>query len=130
LRFILNYGWTNPEIGDSPSLIHSLDPYALDPAAQPLGAAAAPPATCAAPTFSPPGSGPVTCRGVQGQNLKGNILPFSPKNKIALNNTYPWDFEDGSTIAASISYFWQDISFSNIFNRSYTKIPSWDQTDG
>ena len=23
-----------------------------------------------------------------------------------------------------------DISFSSIFNRTYTKIPSWDQTDG
>jgi iron complex outermembrane receptor protein len=130
LRFILNYGYTNPEIGDSPSLVHSLDPFALDPAAQPLGPAAAPPATCAAPAFSPPGSGPTTCRGVQGQNLNGNILPFSPKNKIALNGTYTWDFEDGSTLATSLSYFWQDISFSNIFNRSYTKIPAWDQVDG
>jgi iron complex outermembrane receptor protein len=68
--------------------------------------------------------------GVQGQNLNGNILPFSPKNKIALNGVYTWDFEDGSKIDASLSYFWQDISFSSIFNRSYTKIPSWDQTDG
>jgi iron complex outermembrane recepter protein len=112
LRFIFNYGYTNPEIGDSPALVHSLDPFARDPAAQPLGAPAA-------------GANPV-----QGQNLNGNILPFSPKNKIALNGTYTWDFEDGSTLDASLSYFWQDISFSNIFNRSYTKIPSWDQTDG
>jgi iron complex outermembrane receptor protein len=132
LRFILNYGWTNPEIGDSPALVHSLDPFALDPAAQPLG----PPATVAnncvptSPAFSPPGSTPPTCWGVQGQNLNGNILPFSPKNKIALNGTYTWDFEDGSQLAASLSYFWQDISFSSIFNRTYTKIPSWDQTDG
>ena len=129
LRFILNYGWTNPEIGDSPSLVHSLDPFAFDPAAQPLGPAATAPATCAPPAFSPPGAA-IVCRGVQGQNLKGNILPFSPKNKVALNGTYTWDFEDGSTIAASLSYFWQDISFSSIFNRTYTKIPSWDQTDG
>jgi iron complex outermembrane receptor protein len=112
LRFIFNYGYTDPKIGDSPALVHSLDPYAKDPAAQPLGA----PAT---------GSNPV-----QGQNLNGNLLPFSPKNKIALNGTYTWDFEDGSTLDASLSYFWQDISFSSIFNRSYTKIPSWDQTDG
>ena len=133
LRFILNYGWTNPEIGDSPSLVHALDPYALDPAAQPLGAPTAAPASC--PNVPPAnGSAPnpatqPTCRGFQGQNLNGNILPFSPKNKIALNGTYTWDFEDGSTLDASLSYFWQDISFTNIFNRSYTKIPSWDQTD-
>ena len=115
LRFLFNYGWTNPEIGDSPSLVHSLDPFALDPAAQPLGA----PVACTG----------VGCNGLQGQNLNGNILPFSPKNKIALNGTYTWDFEDGSTLDASLSYFWQDIAYSNIFNRSYTKIPSWDQTD-
>ena len=133
LRFILNYGWTNPEIGDSPSLVHALDPYALDPAAQPLGAPTAAPASC--PNVPPAnGSAPnpatqPTCRGFQGQNLNGNILPFSPKNKIALNSTYTWDFEDGSTLDASLSYFWQDISFTNIFNRSYTKIPAWDQTD-
>src|SRR5690606_13092321 len=102
LRFILNYGYTNPEIGESPALVHSLDPYALDPAAQPLG----PPAAGANP--------------VQGQSLDGNILPFSPKHKAAFNATYTWDLEDGSTIDASASYFWQDIAFSSIFNRSYT----------
>lgn len=115
-RLLFNYGWTNPEIGDSPALVHSLDPFGLDPAAQPLGAAA----TCST----------AGCHGVQGQNLNGNILPNSPKNKIALNGVYTFDFEDGSKIDASLSYFWQDIAYSSIFNRSYTKIPSWDQTDG
>lgn len=128
LRFMLNYGWTNPEIGDTMSLVHSLDPFALDRAATPLGPAAAAPATCAPPAFSPAGA-PITCRGVQGQNLKGNLLPYSPKHKVALNGTYNWYFEDGSEMAASLSYFWQDISYTDIFNRSYTKTPSWDQTD-
>ncbi|MEZ6028449.1 MAG: TonB-dependent receptor [Hyphomonadaceae bacterium] len=140
-RLLFNYGWTNPEIGDTPPLVHSLDPYAFDPAAQPLGAPAtvSPTASCpVAPnangTFPVPATTnntttPGACLGVQGQNLNGNILPFSPKNKIALNGTYTWDFEDGSTLAASLSYFWQDISFTSIFNRSYTKTPSWDQTD-
>lgn len=130
LRFLFNYTYTNPEIGDTPPLVHALDPFALDPAAQPLGTAAAAPATCPAPTFSPPGSGPATCRGIQGQNLNGNILPFSPKNKLALNGTYTWDFQDGSTIDASLSYFWQDVAYSDIFNRHYSEIPAWDQTDG
>ena len=125
LRFLFNYGYTNPEIGNSPSLVHSLDPYAFDPAAQPQG-----PEAC---TSTPPPANPnvpnPNCVGIQGQSLNGNILPFSPKNKIALNGTYTWDFEDGSTLDASLSYFWQDIAFSDIFNRSYSKIPSWDQTD-
>ncbi len=66
LRVLFNYGYTNPEIGDSPSLIHALDPFARDPDAQPLGTALA--------------------NGQRGQNLNGNILPFSPKNKIALDS--------------------------------------------
>jgi iron complex outermembrane receptor protein len=106
---MLNYGYTNPEIKESPTLIHSLDPYALDPAALPAGTAAS--------------------DGRQGQSLSGNILPFSPKHKAAFNATYTWDFADGSNIDLSGSYFWQDIAFSSIFNRSYTKIPSWTQAD-
>jgi iron complex outermembrane receptor protein len=117
LRFLLNYGYTNPEIQESPALVHALDPFALDPAAQPLGA----PESCVLTGTS------TRCR--QGQSLAGNILPFSPKHKIALNGTYTWDFMDGSSLTASASYFWQDISYSSIFNRSYTKVPSWDQTD-
>lgn len=109
LRFLFNYGYTNPEIGESPSLIHGLDPFGRDPSAQPQG--------------------PRLSNGQIGQSLEGNILPFSPKNKIALNGTYTWDFEDGSTLDASLSYFWQDISYSSVFNRWSTKVPSWDQTD-
>lgn len=135
LRFILNYGYTNPEIGDTPSLVHSSDPLALDPRANPMGA----PALCTLAAGADPlaaiNQNPVTRQcaagtvSQQGQNLSGNILPFSPKNKIALNGTYTWDFDDGSELAASLSYFWQDISYTSIFNREYTKTPAWDQTD-
>ena len=131
LRFIFNYGYTNPEIGDTPALVHALDPLALDPDAQPLGAVA----LCSASVANAGNTDPLTriCTGggvsQQGQNLNGNILPFSPKNKIAINGTYTWDLEDGSTLDASLSYFWQDIAYSSIFNRSYTEIPAWDQTD-
>jgi iron complex outermembrane recepter protein len=110
LRIIFNYGYTNPEIGDSPSLINGLDPFARDGDANPAG--------------------PALANGQQGQNLNGNILPFSPKNKIALNGVYTFDFEDGSAIDASLSYFWQDVAYSSIFNMNITEIPAWDQTDG
>jgi iron complex outermembrane recepter protein len=110
LRFLFNYGYTNPEIGESPALIHGLDPFGRDPSAQPVG--------------------PRLANGQIGQSLEGNILPFSPKNKIALNGVYTWEFEGGSTLDASLSYFWQDISYTSVFNRFLTKIPSWDQTDG
>lgn len=136
LRFILNYGYTNPEIGDTPSLVHALDPLALDPSAQPQGAVALCKLAAGQSPTAPSNLDPLTrvcdSNGVssQGQNLKGNILPFSPKNKIALNGTYTWHMEDGAKIDASLSYFWQDVAYSSIFNRSYTEIPAWDQTDG
>jgi iron complex outermembrane receptor protein len=87
----------------------------MDPSAQPQGDRSCTPLP--------------NCIGVQGQSLDGNILPFSPKHKAALNATYTWDMTDGSTIDLSGSYFWQDIAYSSVFNRSYTKIPSWDQVD-
>lgn len=126
LRFLFNYGYTNPEIQDSgDALVHSLDPRALDPAAQPLGAPL-PLSTADAASCTNLG---VNCAPIQGQSVAGNILPSSPKNKIALNATYDWVFENGSRLTPSISYFWQDISYNSIFNRQYTKVPSWDQTD-
>lgn len=110
LRFIFNYGYTDPKIGDSQALVNGLDPWARDPEAQPVGT-------------------PAAGTGQRAQNLNGNILPFSPKNKAALNGTYTWDFGDGSTLDASASYFWQDVAYSNVFNMWATKIPAWDQVD-
>jgi iron complex outermembrane receptor protein len=110
LRFLFNYGWTNPEIKKAPPLVSSLDPYALDPQAKPFGAPAA--------------------TGEQGQDVSGYILPESPKNKIAVNGLYTFNMQDGSKIDTSLSYFWQDISYTSIFNSSYTRVPSWDQWDG
>jgi iron complex outermembrane receptor protein len=109
LRILFNYGYTNPEIEESQALISALDPWGRDPGAKPVGNRLS--------------------NGQTGQTLKGDILPFSPKNKIALNGTYTVDMEDGSTLDLSASYFWQDIAYSSIFNRWATKIPSWDQVD-
>jgi len=109
LRLLANYAYLNPEIGDSQSLVDAIDPLALAPEANPQG--------------------PSSTSG-QGQNLDGNILPFSPKNKASVNGTYTWDFEDGSSLTSSLSYYWQDISYTSIFNRFYSKTPAWDQIDG
>ncbi|MDP3737234.1 MAG: TonB-dependent receptor [Hyphomonadaceae bacterium] len=137
LRFLFNYGYTNPEIGDSPSLIHALDPFAMDQDAQPFGTpvpfTAAQLAACPIARGGNNATAPLTtpnCTRQQGQNLNGNILPGSPKHKIAFNSTYTWDFEDGSNVVGSISYLWQDISYNSIFNRWTTKVPAWDQIDG
>ena len=64
----------------------------------------------------------------QVQTLKGDELPQSPKNKIALNVNYTWDFDPGS-LTASVSNVWQDQETSSVLNGSEYRIPSYDVTD-
>ncbi len=103
LSFILNYAYLDPEIKESPALVNSIDPFQNDAEAQPLAGG--------------------------GETLAGYILPNTPKNKAAFNARYRFDLEGGGTITPSVSYFWQDIAYTSIFNRFYNKVPSWDQVD-
>ncbi len=64
----------------------------------------------------------------QVQTLKGDELPQSPKNKVALNVNYTWDFSPGS-LTASASNIWQDEETSSVLNGSEYRIPSYDVTD-
>lgn len=128
LRFLFNYGYINPKIKGGPILINSTDPYALNAGAKPVGPFdAANLLTC---TISAGRAAAGETRCPRGQSIDGNILPSSPKNKIAVNGLYTWHLEDGAHIDTSLSYFWQDISYTSIFNRSFSKVPSWDQWDG
>jgi iron complex outermembrane receptor protein len=127
LRFLLNYGWNDPKIKKAPALVDAVDPYGLGVDAKPIGprSTVTNPCTTVTPVQLPTG-----CNlGFQGQDVTGNILPYSPKNKIAVNGVYTINFEDGSKLDTSLSYFWQDIAYSSIFNRGYTKVPAWDQWD-
>jgi iron complex outermembrane receptor protein len=116
LRILFNYGYANPEIGDTPALVHALDPFGRDPAANVISR-----------TNGPCGSSATAC--IAGQNLNGNMLPFNPKNKAALVGTYTVDMEDGAELNFTASSSWQDVAYSSVFNRWATKIPSWVQTD-
>jgi len=62
------------------------------------------------------------------QSVKGDSLIQAPKNKIAFNATYTFNFEPGDLILSG-SYIWKDKSWSAIFTRSYYEAPSWDQVD-
>ena len=53
----------------------------------------------------------------------------APKNKVAVNITYTWDFDAGS-LTPSFSYIWRDVQYSNLFERGYNKAPVWTQLDG
>ncbi len=76
------------------------------------------------------GAKPVDPLGNPGiQSVKGNPLPQTPRNKIALNANYTWRFEPGD-LTLSASYIWKDASHYTIFTSSEVDYaPSWDQVD-
>ena len=62
------------------------------------------------------------------QSVKGQQLPETPRNKMAINANYTFEFEPGNLIL-SASYIWRDVTYSTVFNRPYNEAPSWDQVD-
>ncbi len=63
------------------------------------------------------------------QFLKGNILPNSPKNKIAINLQYTIHTDTAGTFTPSVSYVWRGSQYGTLFTRSYNRAPPWDQVD-
>jgi iron complex outermembrane receptor protein len=117
LNFSLMYAFDDTQIlsacrlsGGVPSgfcVADSVDPYAVALGAQPVD--------------------PVHFTGIQ--SVKGNPLPQTPRNKVALNGNYTWRFEPGE-LTFSASYIWKDASQYSIFNsRQFSYAPSWDQVD-
>lgn len=133
LQILANYSYLDSHITESRGAVDPADPAALDPDANPIGSIAdcvarqATPSTtdnCAADLFSIAQGG-----GFQlGQDLKGQKLPNAPKHKVAVNVNYTWQFDAGA-LTGSVSYTWRDAQYGSIFNRSYTRSPSWDQVD-
>jgi len=71
-----------------------------------------------------PGQAP----GVRVQSVRGNPLPDAPRNKVAFNAAYTWDFDPGA-LTFSASYVWRDVQDGTIFDRAYDNAPSWDDVD-
>jgi iron complex outermembrane receptor protein len=94
-----------------------VDPLALAKGAKPVGGT-----TPSALQF------PFTQGGSVAQSIKGSELPQAPKNKIAFNANYTWEFEPGD-FTLSGTYVWKDKSYSTIFTRSYYEAPAWNQVD-
>jgi iron complex outermembrane receptor protein len=63
------------------------------------------------------------------RSVKGNVLAQSPKNKIALNARYTFEFEDGSTLVPALSYSWRDKFYNTFFNRPEEESPAYDNLD-
>jgi iron complex outermembrane receptor protein len=62
------------------------------------------------------------------EDVKGNTVPQSPKNKISVNGNYTWRFQPGS-LNLSASYIWKDKMPDAIFNEAYFIAPSYSQID-
>lgn len=123
LQILFNYGYLDTEITDGQA-IDPADPAALRPGANPI-AIVCTPATCATDiyTVGVPGGG-----FQRFQNLEGNSLPNSPKNKFAVSANYTLDTSIGSFIP-SVTYIWRDEQFGSIFEDEPRRAPSWDQID-
>src|SRR5690606_32432450 len=71
---------------------------------------------------------------IVAQNVKGNKLPGSPEQKVAVNMNYTFDFAAGS-LTPSVSYSWRDRQSSgglsvSAFSGGRNSTPSYDTWDG
>jgi iron complex outermembrane receptor protein len=64
----------------------------------------------------------------RGQSLDGETVPQSPEHKLALNVNYTFAFTPGS-LTLSASDIWKDATYFSVFNRWYSKAPSYNQVD-
>ena len=72
------------------------------------------------------GARPVGATGAQA--VSGDALPQAPRNKVAFNANYSWEFDPG-TFTLSGSYIWKDKSYASVFRRVYDEAPKWVQVD-
>jgi iron complex outermembrane receptor protein len=106
------YAYLNPEIKESGFYVNTL---------------CTPPTQAAGP--DQPASCPAVGSPTAAQSVEGNVLPQSPENKVAFNVSYMFNFEDGSTLMPSVSYYWRDSFTTSIFNDPRTFTPDYAQSD-
>jgi len=132
LQILLNYAYNDAHVKELSGIVDPADPSALAPGAKPLTALAACTGTGSTPTATNPNPNPlcdVNTKLVQrAQDLSGNSLPQVPKNKVALNVNYTFNFGAGS-LTPSVNYIWRDKQYASLFQRKYNEAPSWDQVD-
>jgi len=123
LTLLATYDYNDGKVKELSGIVDGDDPLALAAGAKPIG----PLVLCGDPRAL------ASCDSNTGfaqrpQDLSGNQLPQSPKNKLSFNATYTWELEGGS-LSPSVSYIWRDKQYSNLFTRKLGEAPSWDQWD-
>jgi iron complex outermembrane receptor protein len=103
LQILFNYAYLNAKIREGCCIQDTADPNGLAPGAK-AGTSAA------------------------FQDVSGNHMPVSPRNKVSLNANYTWRLTAG-TVNLSGSYVWRDKVYSSIFDRSYYAAPARGQVD-
>ena len=66
--------------------------------------------------------------GLGNQDLKGQTVPQSPRNKISLNGNYTFHLDAGD-LNLSASWIWKDRTYDSIFNRPWYLAPAYSQVD-
>jgi iron complex outermembrane receptor protein len=138
LLVLFNYSYLDAHITQGRA-VDFADPAALDPAAKPLVTQAQCIAGLATNLCALDG-GTTYLNGytsslpnggfVRNQDLKGNILPNSPRHKVAFNVTYTFENVAGGKLSPSLSYVWRSAQYGNLFTRAYNRAPSWAEVDG
>jgi iron complex outermembrane receptor protein len=126
LQFLLSYAYDDAHITKLQGVIDPADPTGVQPGARPIGPLTA--CTGIGTATQTPNCDIYSGFVQRGQDLSGNQLPQSTKNKVALNATYTWEMERGS-LSPSVSYIWRDKQYGSIFQRFYNEAPSWSQVD-
>jgi iron complex outermembrane receptor protein len=129
LSILFNYSFTDAYVKSLTGIIDPNDPEALAQGAKPLTAGVQ---SCTGTNPALAG-GNALCDVNTGlvqrpQDLSGNSLPQTPRNKIALAIDYTLVFDQGS-LTPEATYIWRDKQYGGIFQRWYNEAPSWSQTD-
>jgi iron complex outermembrane receptor protein len=113
LQLTLSYAYLDATIRKGGGLyVDESDPLAHDTGANPVG-----------PTV-------VSSTGFvrQPQDLAGNRMPSSPRNKLAVNALYTLHFTPGA-LSLSGSYVWRDEAYYSLFQTDRFRAPSSEQFD-
>jgi iron complex outermembrane recepter protein len=132
LQIVAQYSYIDAEIKKG-FAVDTVDPTAVQQGARPIhtiaqciagGTAVTGDCVVDAPTAGLPNGG-----FQRIQDLSGNDLPNAPRNKVAVAVNYTWELGAAGNVTGNVSYSWRDNAYGSLFQRWYTKAPTWDQLD-